>query len=308
MLQVVLKQTVVPFLFVLSFMVSPCTFAATLESNSAINTIERIHTLGGIEQGYYDQSLFLNNLKMALEATKEDFGAYQLTHETLPMEQRREFKSLATGKLDIIWSMTSKPREQVGIAIRTPLAYGIYGYRLLLTNTQDSIITDQRAPLESLKSKVAVQGPTWPDTEILRYNGFNVQTTSWSNNMFMLLARDYFDYFPRSVFEIDDELTTLAEDNITLHVEPDFALYYPTAFFFFVTPNKPALAARLRAGLRRISENGSRRAFFDEYIEKRHSIRSLKQKEIIQLENPLLSDETLQALSQPENTIHFDNE
>ena len=282
-------------------------FAAT-EQNSAQSQTTLVHTLGGMEQGYGDQRLFIKSLLGALDATVDDYGPYSLSHETLPMKPDRMFKSLVSGKLDVVWTMTSKDRESMSIPVRVPLTYGLFGYRVLLINTPINIDTSTSDVAGWLKTKKAVQGRTWPDTDVLRHNGYTVRTVHTKKDIFKLLDQGYFDYFPRSILEIDEELSMIKSYKVSLQVDPNYALYYPSAMFFFVTPERPELAKRIEEGLHRMTDSGKRRALFDSYISERPAYQSLREKTIVELENPFLSDQSLSALKDSNHAIHFDKQ
>lgn len=265
---------------------------------------EKIHTLGGLEQGYTDSTFFIANLKLALSLTVNDFGDFELIHETLPMHPLREFKSLASGNLDVIWSMTSIYRETIAIPVRVPLTYGLFGCRLIVANSDGQLFAGQNFNLSHLKNKLAAQGPGWPDTDILRHNGFNVYTTSVSADIYQLLERGSFDYFPRSILEIDQELIS---QNRNFYIESKNVLYYPTAMYLFVSPENPKLARRLTVGLQRATENGSRRALFDKYLLQKPSAKNLVTKTVHVLNNPFLTEETRSVLASNKLAIQIDN-
>jgi hypothetical protein len=85
------------------------------------------------------------------------------------------------------------------LPIRIPLDKGLLGWRVALVNaaTPDRLagITNVR----QLAGLLAGQVADWPDTAILRHAGLKVLTSQDYGNLFPMLQRNRFDYFPRSV-------------------------------------------------------------------------------------------------------------
>lgn len=76
--------------------------------------------------------------------------------------------------------------------------------------------------------------------------------------------------------------------------------------YFFVSPKKPVLAERLTVGLNRATEDGSRKALFDQYLMRKPSAISLNAKTVFVLDNPLLTNETRGVLASNKLAIQFD--
>ncbi|MEC7469240.1 MAG: hypothetical protein VYC51_05270, partial [Pseudomonadota bacterium] len=151
-----------------------------------------------------------------------------------------------------MWSVTTFEREQHHHVIRIPLTGGMFGYRVLLVS-QDNPLFITEIALDQLKQLSAVQGSDWPDTDILKYHGFNVSTSVYSS-AFKLLDKGMVDYFPRAVHEVFEELST--HRDLAIEVESHIALQYHNPMFFFVSEHRPELAERLEVGLQRLYENG----------------------------------------------------
>ena len=109
------------------------------------------------------------------------------------------------------------------------------------------------------------------------------------SGLFGMLNANRIDWVPRSVNEIWAEAARHPE----LAIEPHIALHYPTADYFFVNRNNPALAENVRQGLEAALADGSfERLFYLHYGPLIQRAR-LDQRLIIELPNPLLSPETL---------------
>ncbi len=231
---------------------------------------------------------FIRMLDLALSKTK---GDYKLVSATSRMHQGRALAQLKSGVgLDVVWTMTSKRREEELLPIRIPLLKGLIGTRLLLINKSDANKFSQITAATQLQKLRAVQGHDWPDIEILRHNGYTVGGAASYDGLFRMLQKRRIDYFPRSVEEIWQEAETHAD--IGIAVDKSIVMQYPAAIYFFVKRDNHLLARRLEDGLNRAIADGSfEEAFlkrFNEIIAKA----GLSERYRIDLVNPLLTDET----------------
>lgn len=107
-----------------------------------------------------------------------------------------------------------------------------------------------------------------------------------------MLMHDRFDYFPRGINEVFDEIEQRHQELPDMVIEPTLAMYLSTPSYIFVSPKHPELAERIETGLRRMIEDGS----FDEIFWKFHGENikkaDLNNRKIITLNNPLLTPET----------------
>lgn len=235
---------------------------------------------------------FLAVLELALSKSRASFGDYQLMPADLGMQQARALDSLLSKRhLDVVWTITSREREQQLLPIRIPLDKGLYGYRVLLIRAGDQPRFDAVRQLKDLAPLIAGQGHDWPDTKILRANGLRVETNSRYISSFEMLARGRFDYFPRGVSEIGPELQQ--HRDLSLALEQRLLLYYPSAMYFFVNPQATQLAARLQKGLEAALADGSFDRLFNQHPAMREALRLLQQeRQLLVLTNPLLPEQT----------------
>lgn len=235
---------------------------------------------------------FLAVLELALSKSRASFGDYQLMPADLGMQQARALDSLLSKRhLDVVWTITSREREQQLLPIRIPLDKGLYGYRVLLIRAGDQPRFDSVRQLKDLAPLIAGQGHDWPDTKILRANGLRVETNSRYISSFEMLARGRFDYFPRGVSEVGPELQQ--HRDLSLALEQRLLLYYPSAMYFFVNPQATQLAARLQKGLEAALTDGSFDRLFNQHPAMREALRLLQQeRQLLVLTNPLLPEQT----------------
>ena len=107
---------------------------------------------------------------------------------------------LERGVIDIFWDGTSNKREQNYAPVRVPLYKGLLGYRVFLTH-KDNLSRFENIDEAALKQLVACQGESWPDTSILKHNGYTVATASRFIQLIKLTNKKRCDYFPRAIYE-----------------------------------------------------------------------------------------------------------
>ena len=207
------------------------------------------------------------------------------------MPQGRALVQLKNGiDVDVVWSMTSRGREAELQPIRIPIYKGLIGWRIFLTHERELPRISEPHTLDQLRDYILVQGHDWPDTDILRANGFQVFGTPIYDTIFSMVAQRRADLFPRSIVEIWAEAKTHKNKGIV--VEPTKLLTYPTAFYYFVNPEDTELAWMIEDGLRTALADGSYDALFYEYHADLIERARLEERERYRLNNPLLPELT----------------
>jgi hypothetical protein len=227
-------------------------------------------------------------LELALKKSAADF-TIQPYHR--PMPQGAALSRLASGQgVNVVWSMTSKEREEHLLPIRIPVDKGLFGYRVPLVREQNRTHLASVQTVQDLRNFAAGQGHDWPDRDILQGNGLRVVTSTAAEGLFPMLQAGRFDYFPRSVLELVDE----AEHMSKYQIAPDerLLLYYPAAIYFFVNKKDAALARVIEAGLNRALADGSFDALFFERFGDVIKRANMRGRTLIALNNPLLPPET----------------
>ncbi|QOL25243.1 transporter substrate-binding domain-containing protein [Thalassotalea sp. LPB0316] len=241
------------------------------------------------------EKYYTDLLKLALEKSSDKYGAYELNRIDAGLSQTHMIELARTNKyVNIIWTMTSIEREEKLIPVRIPLFKGLGGCRISLIRVGEQARFDELTSAAELAKLNAGQGTLWPDTVILNNNDFQVSTAQEHSALYRMLAKGRFDYFPRALYEAFNEVDQYPE----LAIEQRFAIYYHSPFFYFVNKANPRLAERIQYGLEVAIQDGSFDAYFDSseitarIIEKAN----LANREVIVLDNPLLSEQTKQAL------------
>lgn len=243
------------------------------------------------------QTYYISLLELALEKSVHAFGPYQLNPTVLEMPQGRTIKMVEQNQLlDIVWTMTSIERENQLRAVYIPLLKGLMGYRIGIIRKGDQARFDQIKTIDDLKRLAMGQGTDWPDTDILRHNGFNLVAGA-AHSLLAMLVKERFDFFPRAIHEPWDELAR--RDDISL--EQHLLLKYPAPIYFFVNKDNTLLADRLEYGLRAAIADGSFDNLFYHHpitegiIEKAR----LDHRQEFEIFNPLLSEKSAELLKEP---------
>ena len=228
-------------------------------------------------------------LKLALEKTGVNYELLPSDRILLTGKALRQLRE--NREVNVVWSMTDTQREKDLLPIRIPIAKGLIGMRVFVINEEKKDKFAQVKSKGDLLKLTPLQGEEWPDTKILQANGFNVFTVPEFKQAYALLLQGKGDFFPRSVIEITAEMETAGRGSV-LQVEPDMALYYPTAMYYFVSKSNPTLARLIETGLERAIADGS----FDDLFLSTHKtlLESLNMdsRRIYTLENPLLLPNT----------------
>ncbi len=223
-------------------------------------------------------------LELALKKSGAD---YDLRSHPRPLPQGAALNRLATGMgINLVWSMTSKEREEQLLPIRIPIDKGLFGYRIAFVREQNKGIISGVRGLDDLRAFTAGQGHDWPDTAILQGNGLKVMTSTAYEGLFPMLQAGRFDYFPRSILEIWDETALASKQQLV--VEDKVLLYYPAAIYFFVNKKDAALAQAIETGLSKAMADGSFDALFYERFGDVIKRANLRGRVAIALTNPLL--------------------
>lgn len=225
-------------------------------------------------------------LQMALKKSGGHYEALPTPDSVPPMQQGRALKELASdrGFVHIVWTVTSRQREQQVLPIRIPIDKGVLGWRLLLVMKRHAEQFKNVKNVDALKAFTSGQGHDWPDTEILQSNGIPVLTSPNFESLFLMLEAGRFDYFPRSLREIWREADQHANQDMV--VDPYLVLHYPSTHYFFVNKNNPKLADAVNNGLEMAIADGSFDKLFNQYHDQAVKLSDFKNRTVIELKNP----------------------
>lgn len=191
---------------------------------------------------------------------------------------------------NVLWTVTSKEREQLLRPIRISLYKELWDMRLLVIRKQDEEKFAQIKNKDDLTLHMAGQGAHWPDNAILAANGLGVTLGSGTENLYKMLHAKRFDYFPRSIVELSSESRFVDANDLV--VEKNILLSYPNPMYFFVNKKNNELAERIERGWEIIIKNGEFDKFFYSDAQVKAALEQLKKydRQIIRLNNPDLPD------------------
>ena len=209
----------------------------------------------------------------------------------MPMSQARATRHLRAGNRESvrIANVAASPaRNRTLQPVPIPIDQGMLGFRVCLIRKGEQqrfegIFTADQFQQSGL---TIGQGAHWPDTRILRSNGFEVVTAPQFHNLLTMLERNRFDCFLRGVGEVLIDLEQYGGEELI--VEERLLFTYQMPSYLFVAPNDHRMAKRLRTGLHRAMLDGDYDQWFTTYFRKPIRKLDLMERVFIPLPNPFL--------------------
>lgn len=237
------------------------------------------HSLVQLPDGVPNYELAV--LRLLLDRTVATHGAYQL--EAAPaMTQSRAFLQLGSGDLDIASSIATSEHEAQAIALRVCVYRGLMGIRLPIALKRRRTELQGVTTLEQARRLRLAQVESWPDTQILKANGWPVQPIARRDSFPLLLERERVDLFALGAIEVYPLVDALPE----LCVLDGWLIAYPAPLYFFVSPSQPELAARLRKAWDLVLADGSFVALFEHWLGPQLQRAALNERRWLKLRNP----------------------
>ena len=236
--------------------------------------------------------LFKNELvKLALDITKEEYGEYKIVTNPNRMNIARAFRELEKGKnLSLTFAHTRPEFEQMANPIRVSIRGGIDSYRLLVIRKGQQALFNGVKTLEDLQQRKVGLSPNWTTHKIMAENGFNIVDTPNYASMFRMLEQGRFDFMPRAINEVYDELALYKPIDEGIEVLPNIALYIPSVSYMFVSRSQPRIFQRLNSGLHATSINGDLSKLTDKYYKTFITRAKLQNRRIITIQSSQLSN------------------
>ncbi len=230
-------------------------------------------------------------LELALDKAVGLKSVYQLRSYGRPVTQARGMALLAGNEVDVAFLATNQERENKYLPIRIPILREILGYRVFLIHEDSKERFTGVTDFEQLRKDFrAGFGSHWADYEILKANRINVVSVATYENLFKMLMKKRFDYFPRGINEAWDEVENKNTTYPALMVEENLAFYYPFPIYFFVNKTNRQLADTIEKGLKIALEDGSFKEMFLKYHQAVIGRASLENRRLFKLKNPTLPD------------------
>ena len=226
-------------------------------------------------------------LRLLLDKTRPSHGPYRLAFAP-PMSQSRAFLQLGAGELDVASSITTTEHEAQATPLRVCLYRGLIGIRLPIALARRRAELQRIASLDEARRLRLAQVESWPDTQILKANGWPVEGIARRDSFPALLERERIDLFALAAIEVYPIVDALPG----LSVLGGWLIAYAAPSYFFVSPRQPELAARLQRGWELALADGSFVALFDQWLGPQLQRAALHERRWLKLRNPGLPADT----------------
>ena len=230
-------------------------------------------------------------LELALNASIEKFGPYELIRTNVSGTRARMLLELESGKNINVHNAPTRPEwEEKTIPIMFPIMKGLLNYRIFLIHEDNLHKFKKIKSIKDLKQLVAGVGAQWSTTMALKKNGgFKIETGNSYEGLFGMLMAKRFDYFIRGMNEVYREYEERKDSFPQLMIEPHIVMELPLPWFIFVSPKFSRIADRITYGLNEMKINGSfDKEFFRVHAE---SIKkaNLSNRKVFRVKNKLLN-------------------
>lgn len=256
----------------------------TITESNAVDNVKMLQpVLAEDKRARHKEEVILR----ALEISEQKFGSFQFESVNTDMTPSRSISSLKTGELiNVFIAPANKTWESATIPIRVPIRFGLLSYRLLLIDKKNLHKFEKVKSLSDLKALWAGLQKDWVTADIFKASNINAVLGSNFEGIFLMLKKNRFDYIPRAIYEIYDELQNRERTLEDIIIEPKLALYIPTATFVYVSSATPRIAKRLEYGLKALASNGELKRIFNKYYEEDIAFANLAGRRVIQIRNP----------------------
>lgn len=229
-------------------------------------------------------------IKLALDKTHAKYGSYTLKY-TVQMNTQR---LLAAARANVLPNLIIQSVYDDAILIKEGLTFidipfdlGITSYRICFINPVIQDELNSVTTIEDLKRFSIVQGMGWPDTKILRHNGFKVIESNSYNGLFKMIPARRADLFCRGINELKNEYSDYKNLG-GLSYDKSFALFYPLPRYFYLNEANQELKARIEEGLKIAYTDGSLKRLLFEFYADDIQFSTIPQRHVFELENPSL--------------------
>ena len=251
----------------------------------SLNAFSQTVTIQGNERSDY----IVETLKLALSYSPSK--GYQLAFFKENLPKVRVFKNIANNEgIDIIAAGATKDRIKLLHPIYFPIIKGLYGWRIPLVSTKNIDLFLADLSREDFKKLTVGQLHSWSDTKILASNNLPIEKGSHFQGLFDMLSVGRFDYFPRSIVEIDEEFQ--AHKDIGIAIDSNILIHYPSAYFFYVNKENTELAKDVKFGLEQALKDGSFEYLFMQHFGDIVNRTMQEKRKVYRLQNPFLPSKT----------------
>jgi hypothetical protein len=236
-----------------------------------------------------DETYYLELIECALRATESRYGAYKVEYSQAAISSERKRELLIAGErlnVDRLVGFHSPtgPRSAL-LFVNIPLLRNFMSYRIPLIRGENQARFDQVKNLDDLRKIPMGLGKGW-EGYIYQRNGFNLSEPVNFESLLKMLAGGRYDFVPLSAIEIEDKYKINQQVIDQLAPEKHLLIYSPLPNYFYVSPQAPELAMRLRIGLKQMQNDGSMDRIFEKHFGERLRKLHLSQRQLIEIPNP----------------------
>jgi ABC-type amino acid transport substrate-binding protein len=233
----------------------------------------------------------------ALQVTTPEFGSFLIESVTVNMTPDRALQYIEEGKIINTFIVPKNPEwEAFSTPIKIPIRLGLLSYRLLLIHRDKLPLFKEIKTFKQLSQLTAGLQADWITTEVFNALDMKVMEASNFEGLFLMLDKSRFDYIPRAIYEVYDELE-IRQDNLdNVVVEPNIALYLPMFSYIYVSKNTPRLSRRLQLGLDKLLKSGEMKAILNKYYKEDIERANLQDRKIIEIPNPNFTEEDMKDI------------
>lgn len=189
-------------------------------------------------------------LRTVMERTEPAWGPYQIKEAPVFMERQRLLSAMQLGKQVNIAAIPADKEWMATLpSIPIPIDLGLQSWRIALIDARQQQRLSALAAGGQLKQATAGVGTTWALRGVLENNAYPIVTGNSYDGLFLMLKAGRFDYFPRSINDIFDEVESHRRQFPNLAIEQSMVLYARVPWLFFISPQQERLRARVAAGM-----------------------------------------------------------
>ena len=231
------------------------------------------------------------SLALELAFSKLPNKTYVIKNFIGEFPKRRAFERMHLKQgIDVIFGGTNVEREAEYLPVRFPMLRGLNGWRIALVHKDNADIFSNISNVKDLATLRAGLFHDWSDTAVMESNGIPVVKASHYSALYSMLDKKRFDYFPRSVLEIDNDYEQFK--HLDIQINKTLLIHYPTAYYFFVAKHNQSLAADIELGLNRAYADGSLTKLFMQFYGDVIDKYTLEDAKVIRLRNSFLPEAT----------------
>jgi len=242
-------------------------------------------------------------LKLALEKSGMP---YSLKASPEEMTHLRKIRSVAQGKISVVWSAASRETEKTLEPIKIPIYGGLMGYRVFIVHKDTQPALARVKNLASLRTFAMGSGEGWNCNKILRNAGFNLSVAGYES-LFKMINCKRIALFPRGVQEAYAEVEARKTTLPWLDIDKYLGLHYINPVFIYVSKSNSRLKHAIKTGLDRAYDNGSFKRFFQNhpFIKTVSKQADMADRRWFELEDPSINREVLNGIQKYYDKVSF---